>query len=645
MKRVALAFLAALFLLLVRPVSAGAVVLEGKDKPPASIYAMGDWRNCDYWSNYGVGSQYAEFWSYFSIQNNLADANSLNEDYSSHYDWSKIDHYLEKAQDQKDSQGRPKPVILTIQLFGQGGSNFYIRSPNWLSGKTVTVSLSGCPSVQVPNYLDGSYQTALRNTIYQMGRRYNSDSRVSAIFIASGIDDESRSVVRIGNCDYYRAIQDQIPDRRYNEFVNRVIDWYADAFPNKTLFIQPAAAVFGNRAQIIDHAVSRGVGIKMNGLTAGDTCGAYGWGGPEANKYHFVGFADYWHEKVPVAFEPKMTINNKEVAYWIIIQGLAHKIDLIDIQSCPYLDCGKANPTQKIACDHPYSFSNTGAARQVGITHWISQVSYLPEMIKASLGVHRPEEAEMIWIVLRDHDYPNNQCPAEGERGDWDFYLYRPENITDFSQEADNGANQYQFDFPKSKTKLIKAIGSGLFSRQNRRTDEASGNTYMSFLADENWGPKKSQHAGYKIIITLKDSPGIFSLDYYDQQGLKRETRTKSGSNEFRDFEFQVPAVFDNQFFSDLVPQGKKGADFLVYSGGDGDEIIHRILVEPLDYVGPSDKPTPVSTGATPPNDATFWDVWKKEFVGLLLSLGADKDSDGKVTLLDFNLWRRETFK
>lgn len=617
------------------PSSVKAVIPAGIDRPPPILYSMGDWRNCDYWTSYSMGSQYAEFWSKISVANNLNDYQSQSKDYPDHYDWSWFDNYLSVASGYKNEKGEGKPVIFTLQLLVQQGDNFLNLAPQWLKnlGTEISLSLPGCPSVKLPNYLDSRYQTALKHTIYQMGRRYNNDPRLKAVFIAAGLDDEARSIRRLGGCDYYQAIQDKIPDQEYNEFVKKVIRWYKEAFPQKAVFLQPAAATFPNRAVLVDYAASLGVGIKMNGLSAGDTCGGYSWGGPLANKYHFIGFADYWHKKIPVAFEPKTTLNNPEVAYWIIVQGLAHKVDLMDIQSCPYRDCDQPSPQEPLSCHR----SLEGVRREYGINHWIPKISFLPQMIKNSLGVHSPEEARMIWIVLRENDYPAGQCQAEGERGDWDFFLYRPENIVDFSLEVESpqGRNPFQFDFPQSKTKVVKAVGSGVFSRQARRTDEERGQIYMTFKADKNWPYKKEGHVGYRIVVTLKDTADSFSLEYYRADGqLVRVRKEKGGSGQFKDFEFVLPeAVFNNQFFPEIGPEGDKGADFRINCNNDGDELVHRVIVEPLGEVKKEEE------------EENFWLTWIKELLGFLSSKETDKDGDGEVTLLDFNWWRKRFFQ
>lgn len=629
-------FILALFLFSVSFTSF-ALIPSDQSQPPFKIYAMGDWRNCNYWQPFDMGSQYAEWWKYFSIANNLNDNNSLTQDYPSHYDWSKFETYLENAQNYQRSSN-PKPVFLTIQLLIQNGNDFLNLAPNWLKNipqATINVSCpsgsdtcqSSCPTLlNYPNFKDPNYQKALQNTIYQFGRKYNQDRRVAGIFIAAGLDDETRQAKRTTkNCDYYQAYTRHVSEHNFNEFVKKVTTWYRQAFPDKVLFLQTAAARLNNRRTLIDHALNQKVGIKMNALSAGDTPGGYrDYQDRQTFKdsqYHFLGASDYFHKTIPIAFEPKITVNNPQNAYWIITQALAHKADLIDIQSCPYLDCDKANPTQRLTCASPNSFDNTAAAQNYGISHYIPKITYLQEMIKESLGVHNPQQARMIWTILRDTESPSNNYDS-GEYGDWDFFLYRPENIEDSSLELENidsGGNPYRFNFPESATVKITGQG-GVFGRQARKTTQK----YMTFKADKNWTPKKQKTKGYKIIVTAKETGDRFSLEYYDKQGnLNKETIQKTSSQNFKDFVFTLPeAYFDNKFFSQEGPSNDKGADFRINSENDGPEIIHRVIILPLSYNFPS--PFPVSS---PENKATL----KIAFDGI-------KKDRGQITLPQLKL-------
>ncbi|MBC7224350.1 MAG: beta-galactosidase, partial [Anaerolineae bacterium] len=247
-------------------------------RPVPILYAMNDSRNTD-WRQvnpaYGpVGSHVRFLWEQVHPAPGV-------------FDWTRVDAYLEAAAQQRvqlrSGEEVSKPVLLAVGIYSAWAPgwdyNHYDHAPQWLYRKLERPQLGGryvgyllepegCTPTSAPMYDDPAYQQALREMILALGQRYNRDPRVSAVLIANGIDDESRAIVSKACKDYDKALAQYVTAQEYDEFVFKTVDWYREAFPDKPVFLQPAASIWQARKRYVDYAVSRTppVGIKMNGL-------------------------------------------------------------------------------------------------------------------------------------------------------------------------------------------------------------------------------------------------------------------------------------------------------------------------------------------------------------------------------------------
>ncbi|NLE76294.1 MAG: DNRLRE domain-containing protein, partial [Chloroflexi bacterium] len=358
--------------------------------------------------------------------------------------------------------------------------------------------------------------------------------------------------------------------QEYEQFVRKTTDWYREAFPDKPVFLQPAAAIWQDRKRYVDYAVSRTppVGIKMNGLTPDD--GSW-FGYKSLAGMGQMDLVDQYRDQTLIAFEPKLYFPADEFVYWTLMAGLAHWPDFIDVQ---------ANPD--------------GSS---GFIRHLPSIPGFASFIEENLGT-RIGTTDQVWIVLRDTELPMEQYGGfgSGEYGDWDRGLTRPE------------------DLPGNDTVLVlkeelpaKAQAQP-YARQSRRTDQASGNTDMSFDVDDRFrwaGQPSSSGVWYELEIIFLNhlsTPGAdtLSLQYRDSQGNLR-TETLAKGPEVGELDTWVThrwELHDAQFANGMP----NGADFTLSCNGDGDEHIHRVRVighpqrEP-----PATTPTPVAGGPTMP--------------------------------------------
>jgi len=561
------------------------VVSPTPPRPVPILYAMLDSRNTD-WRQinpaYGpIGSHVRFLWE----QINPAKGG---------YEWTRIDRYLETASQQRvhlrSGQEIPKPVLLAVGIYSEWAPNWdyshYDHAPQWiyrqlerpqLGGRYVGYLLEpeGCTPTSAPMYNDPTYQEAMRQMILALGQRYNDDPRVSAVLIANGIDDESRAIVSKSCKDYDKALQQYILPGEYEDFVRKTIDWYREAFPDKPVFLQPAAAVWKDRQRYVDYAVSRTppVGIKMNGLVPDE--GSW-FGYKSVAGMGMMDLVDQYRDQTLIAFEPKLYFPMDEFVYWTITAGLAHWPDSIDVQASP-----------------------DGSS---GFIRHLPNIPGFASFIEENLG-NRIDNTDQVWIVLRDTELPKDLYDGygSGEYGDWDRGLTRPEGL------------------PGNETVLVKKeelppqAQAQPYARQCRRTDQASGNTEMSFDVDNHFRyagrPPRAQDPAQGVWFELEiiflnhyeaEGADTLSLQYRDWQGnLITKLLLKGSTLGERDTWVTHVWTLEDADFNDNMPGS---TDFSITCNGDGDEYIHRVRVighapgEPP----PRATPTPGREDATP---------------------------------------------
>ncbi|HEY65990.1 MAG TPA: DNRLRE domain-containing protein, partial [Caldilineae bacterium] len=419
----------------------------GKSYFPAMPYVVYDWRNRDWQAENPqrgpVGSHIEFTWE---------DINPA----PGRFDWSQFDEYLRVARSQqvtlRDGTIAPKPVMFTLMLAGSGeDGRFQDFTPAWvyeaiegrpkLNGRPVgyLIQPEGCQPAAVPLYDDPTWQSALAAAIAAFGARYDDDPQVAGIWIGAGLDDETQPAKPVNSCDYPAELAQQLSCEAYMGFLDRLMTWYADAFPHKPLWIQAAPGACVDRSgpwsrrQIMTKAAALGIGYKANALqpdmvTAVGYLNSAGW--------QKMDTADRYAGKIPIAFEPAFSgpvgeDDPVEYVYWMVHNGLAHHATFIALQS-----------------------------------QWLDDLDQIPEIwetMQDSLN-RTASNASTVWIVLRDAECEpvvwvnaGNGC----EPGDWDFYLYRLEDIP-----GNGTVHLRESELPPESTEQP-------YGRHARRTDEA----------------------------------------------------------------------------------------------------------------------------------------------------------------------------
>ncbi|MGQ9518262.1 MAG: hypothetical protein ACUVT1_13425, partial [Anaerolineae bacterium] len=475
-----------------------------------------------------------------------------------YYDWSRVDTWIE----QEAALG--KPVGLAINTYeGVSGGNV---SPSWIP-TIVCTDYYGNPHA-IPNYWSSEYQTNFRNLIMAFGARYNNDPRVAWVEVSTGAYGENQPAP-----DYFDAclIAAGYGDQgAWEQVVKNIISWYRQAFPNKPLMTQhyPRFRSDSERVHIADHAAPLYVGFKGDGLIP-DRDKASRRDDPSHPQYR--SFLDdpaiSYSDTVPIGFETyRFYLPDDTMLYWAILNALDKHADYLTMDENVLKDISGGTSTWPIL-----RFANAHLGK----------------------GVHDTPD---VWVALRESGY--TYYP---QWGNYRFFL-----------EQDN-------DAPGGRTVPLtwRPAGTGPYQIQNpnveagqtflgttkegwicRRTDQASGNPFMYFDVDDGY-----LFGGSNVVsltVTYFDrGTDTWTLEYDSADAITKSagTVTKTNTNTWKTQTFTL----EDAHFANRQPGGN---DFRINSNGDGDEIVHFVilkrLTEPTPTPTATSTPTPTGTPPTP---------------------------------------------
>jgi hypothetical protein len=205
-----------------------------------------------------------------------------------------------------------------------------------------------------------------------------------------------------------------------------------------------------------------------------------------------------------------------------------------------------------------------------------------------------------VWIAFRDTDnlcgaktqeeYDHNLCvlkggQSSGIRGDFDFFLRRPDNIPS-AKTVLLSRNGYTKDLYSAE--IPASAQTHKFARYVRRTDKATCDHYMFFDVDNDypWAGKPGQ--SFLVSISFLDlGRGDFFLEYKSSQGnLVRVPVHREDSKTWK----TVKVTIEDAYFNDNMGLGNDGqgsptyTDFRIYNGGDAspDVYLHMVKVKGL---------------------------------------------------------------
>ena len=515
------------------------------------MYEMHDWENTDFqhkfpeWGPLGAWM----WWTWSQIQPEPAV-----------YNWAIIDRYLEKASyytvTLRSGEVISKPIALSIEVYPDWGQE---ATPPWVYDSFISDAPrlgdrrvgwisdpdgpdKPCLPLAVPRWGDPTWEKLCDEMIMAFGKRYDSDPRVNSVWIATGLYGETLEEKTRDGCRYDLGHGGDMA-----RWVLHVMDTYRQAFPTKPLFIINSGG-WGIRRESSAKAASYKppIGLKLNVL-APDLPDSYGYksltGGGK------IEIVNRYSDTLPIAFEHAFPPRPAD-AYWSIMNALAHRATLLDF-------------------NYPEMFA---------VIHGLDPIFPLWKFIDEHLGRNAMATPD-VWILLRETYYPESRNAgwSSGEYGDWHFFLTRPEGI------------------PENRTVAItETIGSVLPppARKHiygyhsmRRTDQRSGNRYMSFDMDNRypyWGRKpitSGGDVGYKVeVVLLNSGNDRLALQYKnaDDQWVGKVI-VKGPELGPVDGWVTVEWTLNDAYFHDNLPGG---ADFRLDCLGDGDEYIHRVRVQ-----------------------------------------------------------------
>ena len=487
------------------------------------------------------------------------------------FDWGPIDRQLAREAALKvtlrDGRVVSKPVALEVALYrsqhpNQGNYFFYDCTPQWvyqamgdrpavdgrLAGHVVT-----CGTTQgvVPAYDSPAWQNAHAEMVRALGARYRDHPQIEAVFISTGIDEETQVIKNTRGCEWKEIVRQQARDLEpaFDRFVLDCMRLYREAFPTNPIYILNTP---GRRRETSDFAASLvpPVGIKNCALEV-DLDSLTGYGG-------FVGRFDPWEtysNTIPIWLETLYGLGNAETRYWAFIAGLHYHPDAIDVHA---------------------EFLTQSQPGWLAFVH-----DHLGRTIETTPDV---------WVVLRDFEFPKVMWGTSGQSGrmgDWDYWLYRLEGAP-----ASRTVRVWRADLPA-------ACQDQVYSRQARRTDQAHGQTFMSFNIDDRYpfvrarpDDPPERRPAYRVDLKVLNQGGdSLAREYKNWAGLPvRRTVRKGAELGPADRWVDLSFVLDDAYFANDLPGG---ADFRLSCEGDGDEVVHMVRVTGAWGAPPAPVPLP----------------------------------------------------
>jgi hypothetical protein len=475
------------------------------------------------------------------------------------YNWALVERYLEQSAQYtvtlRSGEVIPKPVALSIEIYpdwGQDGTPAWVYeqiadSPT-LAGKRAgwVIDPDGadkpCQPISAPRWGDPAWEQRVDEMIMAFGKRYDQDPRVNSVWICTGLYGETIEEKTVGGCRY-----DLGQSGKMAAWVLHVMDTYRRAFPTKPLFIINSGG-WRLRQDTAAKAASfqPPMGIKLNVL-APDLSDAYGYKSQTGGGK--IEIVERYSETLPIAFEHAFSPRPAET-YWSVMNGLAHRAVLMDFY-------------------YPEIFQTIAA---------LDPIFPLWRFVDDHLGKNAQTTPD-VWILLRETSQPPSRYAGwnSGEFGDWGFFLTRPEGIPENKTVAITETLKTELPAP-AREHIYGAYST-------RRTDQRSGNRYMSFDMDNRypfWGRKPLDAGGdarYQVeVVLLNRGNDQVALQYMNTSG-QLVTRAVQKGAALGPVDNWVTVVWNisDAYFHDEMPGG---TDFRLDCMNDGDEVVHRLRVQ-----------------------------------------------------------------
>jgi len=296
------------------------------------------------------------------------------------------------------------------------------------------------------------------------------------------------------------------------------------------------------------------------------------------------GFASASYQTNLVGFEPKHG-HSVEQWYWGIMQALSHHPDMVDVDTP---DITKFSLFGQQYGFNLINFLSTHLGKTLTNTPnlWLvlreTQVSRVREC--GSDNGTSPEGCDCCWRFSSSGTWV---CVGP-QRGNFSFWLYQKDNLAGGRTEVVNHQN-----LPEP----AKSHPYGLYT--SRRTNQTGGQNFIYLDVDNNFRPSPPQgmNLGWEVTATfVNQGSDKISIEYINKSGQTIKQSISKGAtlgvvSNWVDYKWTLTDA-------DFSANRMNGADFRINSENDGDETVHRVIVNPV-YI------TPPSTPSSPPTHPT----------------------------------------
>lgn len=490
------------------------------------------------------------------------------------YEWWRIDNWIA----QEAALG--KPVGISVETFSnEAPANS--ATPQWLYN-TYGLPSAYCDGKRIPYYWSSLYQQKFSSFVQALAARYGNDSRVAWVQITVGMYGETTPAdSKSKACLQSAGLTSEI----WLNTVNSITDIFHSAFPNKPLFLQfaPRFDQYSERKAFTNYAASLDIGLKHNGLAPDadaiviDDPGyqLYGCGGYDP-------ILNHW-QSVPIAWEGTYPIYlaDDTLTYWGILSGLDKHAD--------YLVLGYQLVTDPDNADI-LRFANRVLGKEVDTT-------------------------PLAWVAMRDSGF--YWYPEHGNFSNWleqDDSVPGGDTLVITSRpgycnpsQTNTSAPDYCRGYAVQQGAWVDEVGVSYLTDtlegwMARRTDEASGNSYMYFKLDDGF----LVGSPVTLTVTYLDR-GVDSWELqYDSTGTPYKSAGVVQKQNSLTWKKQSFALYDAAFTN----RQEGASDFRIGSRNDGDEVLHLVVVErqgadPFPTRTPTATNTAGGSSPTPTHTAT----------------------------------------
>lgn len=390
-------------------------------------------------------------------------------------------------------------------------------------------------------------------------------------------------------------------------WAGQIMEPLSRAFPNIPIFFQGGVNTLIGLCNQAVSLPNKNIAIKANGWTvdldnALRTIGGVLKGGE-------MGFTTVYHNRLAVGFEPGVagtgnSIEDPKHWYWGVMEALSHHPDFFDIQE-PVLSVMASVQNQ-------YHFPLLKFLRD----HLSKTIDNTPDLWTV---LRTSQVTEVCWCGTDLTDCMAPDCcytPSDGgdrictgpQRTNFSYFLYQKDNLSDGRTVA--------FTVKGSSLVPSAAQSHAYGYHTARRTDQANGQNFMYFDVDDSYRQPQNKQ-GWEVTVTFVNKGNDkLSLEYNNKSNqIIKKTISKGSAlgpiNNWIDYKWTL-------FDADFTGNKMNGADFRINAEGDGDEIIHRVIIKPISLPAtptPTKQTTTLSPTTNPTtisDQAAYFPGWQK---------------------------------